>query len=127
MFLCGGAPNTKMELLGVLGYREGKLPVRYLGVPFNTSKLSAYDCSILVDRIMAKARSWLNRHLSYLGRLQLLNSILFSIHVYWSGLYILPKAVMEKITSSCGRVVIFLMVMQKLHGILYVCLRRKGV
>ena len=38
---------------------------------------------------------------------------------------------MEKITSllsiSCGKVVIFLMVMQKLHGILYVCLGRKGL
>jgi hypothetical protein len=36
MFLCGAAPNTKMQLLGVLGYREGKLLVRYFGVPINT-------------------------------------------------------------------------------------------
>jgi hypothetical protein len=49
IFLCGVAPNTKMQLLGVLGYREGKLPIRYLGVPLITSKLSTYDCSIPVD------------------------------------------------------------------------------
>jgi hypothetical protein len=36
MFLCGAAPNTKKQLLGVLEYREGKLLVRYLGVPLNT-------------------------------------------------------------------------------------------
>jgi hypothetical protein len=69
MFLCGVDPNTKMQLLGILGYMEGKLPVRYLGVPLITSKFSSYDCLILVDRIMAKARSWMNHHLSYAGRL----------------------------------------------------------
>jgi len=42
---------------------------------------------------MAKARSWLNQHLSYVGRLQLLNSVLFSIQVYLSCLFILPKVV----------------------------------
>ena len=75
MFLCCVAPDTKMQLLGVLGYREGKLLVRYLGVPLITSKLS------------------------YADRLQLLNSILFAIQVYLSCLFIPPKVVMEKITS----------------------------
>jgi hypothetical protein len=46
---------------------------------------------------MAKARSWLNQHLSYVGRLQLLNSVLFSIQVYLSCLFILPKVVIVKI------------------------------
>jgi hypothetical protein len=48
---------------------------------------------------MAKARSWLNQHLSYVGRLQLLNSVLFSIQVYLSCLFILPKVGIVKITS----------------------------
>jgi hypothetical protein len=48
---------------------------------------------------MAKARSWLNQHLSYVGRLQLLNSVLFSIQVYLSCLFILPKVGTVKITS----------------------------
>jgi hypothetical protein len=77
MFLCGVEPDTKLQLIGALGYREGKLRVRYLRVPLITKKLSSYDCLILMDRLMAKARSWLNRYLSYAGRLQLLNSILF--------------------------------------------------
>ena len=53
MFLCGVEPNTKLQLLGALGYREGKSPFRYLGVPLITTKLSSYDCLILVDRIIA--------------------------------------------------------------------------
>ena len=31
MLLCGVDPNTKLQLLGALSYREGKLLVRYLG------------------------------------------------------------------------------------------------
>ena len=31
MLLCGVDPNTKLQLLDALSYREGKLLVRYLG------------------------------------------------------------------------------------------------
>jgi hypothetical protein len=49
MFLCDVEPNTKLQLLSSLSYRERKLPVRYLGIPIITTKLSSYDCLILVD------------------------------------------------------------------------------
>jgi hypothetical protein len=32
-------PNTKLQLLDAFGYKEGKLSIRYLGVPFITTKL----------------------------------------------------------------------------------------
>jgi hypothetical protein len=53
MFLCGVESNTNLQLLGALDYREGKSPFRYLGVPLITTKVSSYDCLILVDRIIA--------------------------------------------------------------------------
>jgi hypothetical protein len=81
MFLCGVDPNTELHFLYALGCREGKLSVRYLGVPLITTKLCSHDCLILVDRIMAKARSSMNRTLSHAGRLQLLNSI-FSFYFF---------------------------------------------
>jgi hypothetical protein len=77
MFLCGVDPNTELHFLYALSCREGKLSVRYLGV----TKLCSHDCLILVDRIMAKARSSMNRTLSHAGRLQLLNSI-FSFYFF---------------------------------------------
>jgi hypothetical protein len=41
---------------------------------------------------MAKARSWLNHHLSYAGGLQLLNSIIFSIFFFLGKLtYVLKE------------------------------------
>lgn len=36
---CGVAPSVKNQLIASLGYREGALPVRYLGVPLISSRL----------------------------------------------------------------------------------------
>jgi hypothetical protein len=93
-------PNQNKELLlDVLDYKEGKLPVKYLGIALITSKLISSYCVILVDCIMAKARSCMHCSISYAGRLQLIKSILFFIQVYWSSLFILPKLVLQKIIS----------------------------
>jgi len=40
MFLCGVEYNTKIWLLDVIDYKEGKLLVRYLGVPHYKNHLS---------------------------------------------------------------------------------------
>lgn len=50
-----------------------------------------------MDKIVARARSWASRALSYAGRLQLINSILFAIQTYWSSLFILPKSVIKQV------------------------------
>jgi hypothetical protein len=41
-----------MQLLNVLGYKERKLPLKYLGVPLISTKLTSPDCFILVDNIL---------------------------------------------------------------------------
>jgi hypothetical protein len=48
--------------------KEGKLPVRYLGVPSISSRLSSADCGVLLERITRCIDSWLCRNLSYTGR-----------------------------------------------------------
>ncbi|KAI3472119.1 hypothetical protein Pfo_029607, partial [Paulownia fortunei] len=67
---------------------EGKLPVRYFGVPLITSRLRANDCKALVDKITARVRSWTNKSLSYAGRVKLAQSVLFSIQIFWSAVSI---------------------------------------
>ncbi|KAI3474506.1 hypothetical protein Pfo_029416 [Paulownia fortunei] len=78
-------------------FKEGNLPVRYLGVPLITSRLRANDCKALVDKITARVRSWTNKSLSYAGRVQLAQSVLFSIQIFWSAVFILPKTVCKAI------------------------------
>lgn len=46
-----------------------------------------------MDKIVARARSWASRALSYAGRLQLI----IAIQTYWSPLFILPKSVIKQV------------------------------
>ena len=43
--------------------------------------------------------NWKNKCLSYAGRLQLVASVLESIHVYWATVFLLPQAVIDDINS----------------------------
>lgn len=63
-------------------------------VPLISSKLLKVDCVVLAERIASKAKTWASRALSYARRLQLINSFLFAMQVYyWSSIFILPKDV----------------------------------
>lgn len=94
---CGVDRSTRELLQLILGFNEGYLPFRYLGVPLISSKLRKVDCIALVDRITSRIKSWTCRFLSYAGRVQLVKSFLFATQVYWSSLFILPKGVMKNI------------------------------
>ncbi|XP_028073474.1 uncharacterized protein LOC114275678 [Camellia sinensis] len=87
------------EILHIAKFNEGTLPVKYLGVPLITTKPKAFDCQILIDRIAKRIRSWTNKLLSYAGRAQLIQTILFSMQVYWSSMFILPRKVIRDIES----------------------------
>jgi hypothetical protein len=82
---------------------EGKLPVRYLGVPLVSSKLSAMDCRVLIEKITSRIGSWTSRQLSFAGRLQLISSVLYGLQVYWTSIFILPKSVLKDISQKFNR------------------------
>ncbi|XP_058215475.1 uncharacterized protein LOC131326638 [Rhododendron vialii] len=95
VFLAGVNDVTKQILSQILAVPEGVLPVRYLGVPLITTRLHAIDCQVLLDKIMGCIQSWANKLLSYGGRAQLINSVLFSTQIYWSSIFILPQKVLK--------------------------------
>ena len=41
--------------------------------------------------------------MSYAGRLQLLSSVLYSLQVYWTGIFILPKKIIKAIEQKFNR------------------------
>jgi hypothetical protein len=90
-------------LLECLGMKEGKLPVRYLGVPLISNKLSSLDCEALLEKISSQINSWMAKHLSFAGRLQLLSSVLYIIQIYWLNIFILPKKVIKAIEQKFNR------------------------
>jgi hypothetical protein len=97
-FYCSGiSDRVKHLILDDLMMKEGHLPVRYLRVLLIFSKLSSADCGALFSKISGLIDSWLSRNLSYTSRLQLLSSILYSLQVYWMGIFILPKRIIRAI------------------------------
>ncbi|CAL5336193.1 unnamed protein product [Camellia sinensis] len=69
---------TKSDLLSILPIPEGKLTVNYLLFPLISYKLKAAECEQLNKRMMNRINSWTTKFLSYGGRLQLDQSVLFS-------------------------------------------------
>ncbi|GJZ33072.1 RNA-directed DNA polymerase, eukaryota, reverse transcriptase zinc-binding domain protein [Tanacetum coccineum] len=78
---------------------KSTLPVRYLGVPLITKKISATDCKPLIDNVKSRVMDWRNKALSYSGRLQLIASVLSSMQVYWASVFLLPKNVIYDINK----------------------------
>ena len=56
IFLAGADDHYKSEILDIFGYTAGYLPMKYLGVPLITTRLTTNDCKILVDRMVAKVK-----------------------------------------------------------------------
>ena len=79
------------------GFRRGSLPMRYLGIPLLSSKLMSGDCQPIIDRVRNQICAWRSRALSFGGRLQLVQSVLSTIYVYWASIFILPKKVIKEI------------------------------
>lgn len=46
---------------------------------------------------------WLSRHLSFAGRLQLINFVLSSIQVYRTSIFILPNGIIKTIEQKLNR------------------------
>ncbi|KAJ8421553.1 hypothetical protein Cgig2_004598 [Carnegiea gigantea] len=88
----GQMPNSLWGMFRTLkGFQEGKLPLKYLGVPVIASKLSKLDCSMLVDKILAKVKIWSSRNISFADRTVLINIVLFGMINYWASIFILAQ------------------------------------
>ena len=93
-YFCNVLNHVKLAILNVLPFEEGTLPVKYLGVPLISTRLVYRDCKELVEKVQHRIQDWKNKFLSFAGRLQLVQSVLSSMHVYWASVFISPSRVM---------------------------------
>ncbi|GKF71504.1 hypothetical protein Tco_0207618, partial [Tanacetum coccineum] len=63
-YFCNVLNHTKLSILHILPFKEGQLPVKYLGVPLVSSRLVFRDCKELIDRIRSRITDWKNKSLS---------------------------------------------------------------
>ncbi|GJX42038.1 putative RNA-directed DNA polymerase, eukaryota, reverse transcriptase zinc-binding domain protein [Tanacetum coccineum] len=94
-YFCNVPNAIKASILNSMPFAEGVLPVRYLDVPLISSKLLFRDCKILVENLESRVNDWRNKFLSLAGRLQLIRSVLSSMHIYWASVFILPSRIVH--------------------------------
>lgn len=103
IYYAGLKPHQMDAITFATGLTAGVLPVRYLGVPLCTKKLSILHCAPLIQSIKSKFQGWSSRSLSFAGRLQLISTVISGIINFWSSAYILPKAGLAEIDALCSK------------------------
>ena len=95
---CGGVQmEVKQQIFQQLGYNMEELPFKYLGVPLSTKKMPVMQWYPLIEKIMDRINSWTARKLSYAGRTQLVQTVLFGVQSYWAQLFIFPAKIIKLI------------------------------
>ncbi|GJS42362.1 hypothetical protein Tco_0567405, partial [Tanacetum coccineum] len=93
-YFCNVLNHVKLSILNVLPFEEGRLPVKYLGVPLVSSRLMVRDCKELVEKVQSRVQDWKNKSLSIAGRLQLIRSVIGSMHIFWASVFVIPTRVL---------------------------------
>lgn len=102
LFLDGGNHQATKELATRLGFSQGCLPVRYLGVPLMPHRLRPQDYQPLIDRVRKKITSWTVRNLSFAGRLTLIQSVLYGMFNFWASIFTLPQGCIDAVEKLCN-------------------------
>lgn len=83
-----------------LGFNPGNLPFNYLGIPIFTGKPRKNHLLPIVDRIKAKLATWKGKLLSYMGRVQLVKSVLHGILIHSFTVYPLPTNLLNHLEKA---------------------------
>lgn len=95
VFVNGDDADASRSLASEFGISQGSLPVKYLGLPLLPHKARRTDYQPLLDKIRSRVTSWQARQLSFAGRLQLIQSVLYSIISFWASVFPLSKGCVE--------------------------------
>ncbi|CAH2053188.1 unnamed protein product, partial [Thlaspi arvense] len=102
-FFASGLSELETDLISFsTGMPQGFLPVRYLGAPLCTKKLSISNCEMLIHQVKSRVTSWSVKSLSFAGRLLLIKTVIAGISNFWCSSFILPKACINRINSLCS-------------------------
>ncbi|KAJ8419433.1 hypothetical protein Cgig2_000165 [Carnegiea gigantea] len=69
--------------------------------PHHCIKLSKFECRTLVEKITGKIKQWSTRNLSFAGRAQLINTVIFGMFGFRASIFIMPQEVLDKVNQIC--------------------------
>ncbi|WMV44651.1 hypothetical protein MTR67_038036 [Solanum verrucosum] len=96
VYLAGVDERVKTQILARTGFSEGVFPIKYLGLPLSPKKWKKIECWSLIDKITHRIKITYSKQLSYAGRLQVINAVLFSIHSFWEQYSSFPRVFSRK-------------------------------
>ncbi|KAF3787334.1 putative ribonuclease H protein [Nymphaea thermarum] len=85
-----------------IGWRQGKLPSTYLGIPLQTKDVTEEQCRHLILRSSQKLALWKKRCLSAAGRLSLIKHALSLVPSYWSLVVKLPVTTCNQLNKMAA-------------------------
>jgi hypothetical protein len=92
--------NTFMVMASsFLNCIRGNLPFKYLGLPVGANPRRMSTWEPMVEKIRSKLNSWGNKHVSFGGRLVLINSVLNSIPIFYMSLMKMPVQVRKRVVQ----------------------------
>ncbi|XP_062085791.1 uncharacterized protein LOC133791900 [Humulus lupulus] len=103
VYFGGLAEKEAKIILERLQFAEGSFLLKYLGIPLRPTKWKAGGCAAIIKKIHTKLHHWSSRHLSFVGRAQLIHSVLLGIRSFWMSIFLLPKSAINEIDQLCRR------------------------
>ena len=97
---CGAFGVPEQWTYGASSYLNCGLmsfPFTYLGIPIGANPRRCQTWEPLINKCERKLAGWKQRHLSFGGRVILINSVLTSIPIYFLSFFRVPKQVVNKI------------------------------
>ncbi|VFQ90070.1 unnamed protein product [Cuscuta campestris] len=98
IFIAGKFRDTSQNLAP---FPRGQLPVRYLGLPLASQRISEADFAPLFKTVDGFLSKWGTLKLSYAGKLELIRAVIQGVQSFWLQAFPVQKYVLHRITSLC--------------------------
>ncbi|KAK6121511.1 hypothetical protein DH2020_044741 [Rehmannia glutinosa] len=100
-FIRGIVGQKLVEIHRLVNMPIGSMPFKYLGIPLAAGKLKVVHYASLVEKVASYINAWANCTLSYVGRTELIRSVVQGMECFWLSILPIPGAIIDKITNLC--------------------------
>ncbi|KAK9282955.1 hypothetical protein L1049_011180 [Liquidambar formosana] len=99
IFFSQGCSCRKDAILSSMGFKEGKLPFTYLGVPLFKGWPRRIYLQHIADCVKAKLTVWKESLLSMAGQVQLVTSVIHSMLLHSFSIYLWPSSLIRQLQT----------------------------
>jgi hypothetical protein len=100
VIVVGASKEGSTKIANCLNYKEGELPMKYLGILVTTAKLYTTDLMHVGLKVVKRLLAWQSLMVSTRGKSIIIESSLSSLPNYTMEVYLLPEEVHHKMDSA---------------------------